>query len=434
MAGHLPADVQGVLLPAVLLGEDHQVGVLPGHLPQVPPPVQGLPAGTAEQADDPPAGVLLPGGAEQGLEGHAVVGVVHDGGDRLVGVGVHLHPAGHPGLHQAHVDAPLGDGQGLAHADGGQGVFHVEQPGHGQPELPEIPPGAHPEEDVAPPLAHLGGVHVGLLVLPGEGEHRLSGGLCRLQDPVGVVAVQVDAVHRPLLEDAQLGGEVVLEVRVLDGGDVVLADVQEAGGGEVGTQGPVVLQRLAGHLHGQILQAVVQGVGEVPLELQGLGSGQVGLEPLPPVVGVDGRDDAAVRLALLGHILVQDIFQVVGGGALPLGPRQADDLQLPGGVVVEQVGQRGDGLPHVGYLDTGQACLGIGGLAHIGEGPLLPGRLQELRPEMGPLAQEQGAGDHRPGVVGHQGHRGGPVQVRRDRSGQQPPLLQTGQVGLNGFG
>ena len=243
-----------------------------------------------------------------------------------------------------------------------------------------------------------------------------------------MVAVQVHAVDRPLGKDLQLGGEVVLEVRVLDGGDVVVPDVEKAGGGEVGAQGPVVLQRLAGYLHGQVLQPVVQGVGEVPLELQGLGGGQVGLEPLRPVIGVDGRDDTALRLALLGQVLVQDILQVIGGGALPLGAGQADDLQPPGGVAVEQVGQRGDGPAHIGHQHTGQVHLGIGGLAHIGQGPLLPGHLQKFRLEVGPLAQKQGAGDHLAGVVGDQGHRGAPVQRFRDRRGQQALSLQQGDI------
>src|SRR5699024_5061381 len=41
MAGDLPADGQCVLLPGVLLSEDHQVRVFSGHLPQVPAAVKG---------------------------------------------------------------------------------------------------------------------------------------------------------------------------------------------------------------------------------------------------------------------------------------------------------------------------------------------------------------------------------------------------------
>ena len=145
------------------------------------------------------------------------MGVVHNGGDRFVGVGVDLHPAGDPGLHQPHIDAPLRDVQRLAHGDGGQGVLHVEQAGHGEPEFPKVAPGAHPEQDVAPPLADLEGVDVRLWVPLGEGEQGPARRPGRLQHPSGVVTVQVDTVDGPLGKNFQLGGEVVLKVRVLNG-------------------------------------------------------------------------------------------------------------------------------------------------------------------------------------------------------------------------
>ena len=190
-----------------------------------------------------------------------------------------------------------------------------------------------------------------------------------------MVAVQIHAGDAGLGENFQLGGEIVLKVRVLDGGDVVGADVQKAGSGKVGTQGAVILQRLAGHLHGHIAQAVVPGVGKVPLKLQGLRGGEVGLELLCAVIGVDGGDDARGGAALPRQILVQNILQVIGGGRFALGPGDANDVQITGGVAVVQVGQGGDGLPHVRHLDTGQVHLGIGLQADIGHGSLVPGHL-----------------------------------------------------------
>ena len=67
----------------------------------------------------------------------------------------------------------------------------------------------------------------------GEGDDPgavLPGGL---QHPVGVVAVQVHAGGGRLGKDPQLGGEVVLKIGVLNGGDVVHADVQKHGGGKL---------------------------------------------------------------------------------------------------------------------------------------------------------------------------------------------------------
>ena len=263
--GDVPADVLHGLLPGVLLGEDDQVGVLPGDLPQVLPAVVGLVARAAEDRDDPPAGILLLDGLEEGLEAHPVVGVVHDDGDLLVGVGVDLHPPRDPGLHEAGVGVLLGDAQGLAHRQGGQGVLDVEEAGHGQPELPAVPGGLHPEEDVPPGLPHLGAKDGGGGVLLGEGDDPGAGLPGGLQDPVGVVGVQVDAGGGGLAEDPELGGEVVLKVRVLDGGDVVQADVQEDGGGELHVHHPVILQGLAGDLHGEVAHFALHSVGEVAL-------------------------------------------------------------------------------------------------------------------------------------------------------------------------
>ena len=182
--GHVLGDVlaDGLhgLLPGVLLGEDDQVRVLAGDLPQVLPPVVGLQARAAKDGDDPPAGVLLPDGLEEGLEGELVVGVVHDHRHLFIGVGVDLHAPGDPGLHQAREGILLGHPHRLAHGQGGQGVLDVEQAGHGQPELPAVAGGLHPEEDVPAHLAHLGAEDGGRGVLLGEGDHpraALPGGL-----------------------------------------------------------------------------------------------------------------------------------------------------------------------------------------------------------------------------------------------------------------
>ena len=161
---------------------------------------------------------------------------------------------------------------------------------------------------------YVAGVHLGGWVLLGKGDDGRSGGLGGLQYPLGVVAVQVHTADVGLGKDLQLGGKVVLKVGVLDGGTVVVADVEEAGGGKLGTQGAVVLQRLAGHLHSHILQPRLGGVGEVALEVQRLWGGEVGLKALHTVVGVDGGDNARLPSPLALLVAVQDGLHIVGGG------------------------------------------------------------------------------------------------------------------------
>ena len=154
---------------------------------------------------------------------------------------------------------------------------------------------------------------------------------------------------------------------------MVGADVEKDGGGKVGAQCAVVLQRLAGGLHHQVLHARPDRVGQMALELQGLRGGDVGLKPLHPVIGEDGGQQAAARPAPLRLVLVQDVLEVEGGGGFSLCPRQGDHLYSPRGVVIEQVGQGGDGQPHVRHLYAGQAGRRVGRLAHIGDGPPVSG-------------------------------------------------------------
>lgn len=161
------------------------------------------------------------------------MGIVHDDSDLFIGVGVDLHPSGDPGLHQTREGVLLRHPHRLAHRQGGQGVLDIEQAGHGQPELPAVPGGLDPEKDVSPHFADLGAEDGGRRVLLGEGNHSRAALPGRLQHPVGVVAVQVHAGRGGLGKNPQLGGKIVLEIRVLNGRDVVHADVQEDCGGKL---------------------------------------------------------------------------------------------------------------------------------------------------------------------------------------------------------
>ena len=422
------ADVQSILLPAVLLGEVDPVTPGAGGLAQIVAAVVGLLARAAEHDGQLPLGVLGPDGGKEGLKAQAVVGVVHNGQHPPVGVGVHLHATGHPRPHQSVVHCPLRDVQSLAQGGGSQGVFHVKEARHGQPHLAGVPGGAQSKEDLPVLLVYVAGVHLGGGVLLGEGNDGRSGGLGGLHHPLGVVTVQVHAADVGLGKDLQLGGKVVLKVGVLDGGNVVVADVEKARGGKLGAQGAVVFQRLAGYLHGHILQPGLGGVGKVALEVQRLRGGEVRLKALHAVVGVDGGDNAGLPSPLALLVAVQDGLHIVGGGRLALGAGDADDLQLAGGMVVEPVGQRGQHLSGVGNGDAGQAGDGVLLLADAGHGALIPGHLQKLSLKVGALADEEGAGGHLPGVAGEAGDALVPVQAVRDGGGKQVLLREQVQV------
>ena len=253
------------------------------------------------------------------------MGVVHNHRNLPVGADIVLHAAGHEGPHQSVGHHVGGDTVGLRHRHGGQGIFHIEQARCGNGQLPLIAGGTHMEGDLLPLFAHLGAVHVGGGELLGEGHHP---GACgrRGAHPLHMVAVQADAGALGLLEDQQLGVEVILQIGVLHRGNVVLPDVEEHRAGQLHPDHPAVLEGLAGYLHGQIIRPRRHRVPEVALEIQRLRRGQLGGPALHPVVGDDGGQQGALPVALSGQPGIHDGLNIIGRGGLALGAGDAGDL------------------------------------------------------------------------------------------------------------
>ena len=106
-----------------------------------------------------------------------------------------------------------------------------------------------------------------------------------------MVCLQVDNGLARLAKNPQLGGKVILPGGVLQGGDVVAADVQEGRHVQVQADDAVVLEGLAGDLHDQVVQVAVARVGDVAPQVAGLGRGVDALRALDAVEGLDGADD-----------------------------------------------------------------------------------------------------------------------------------------------
>ena len=100
------------------------------------------------------------------------------------------------------------------------------------------------------------------------------------------------------VENFELGVEVILEVRVLDGADVVAADVQKCSDVVRDTAHAAVFERLGRGLHHKMRNAAFIGVFKVLVELKHLGRGDVGLLGALAVVVVDRGENGA-----LGHRL-----------------------------------------------------------------------------------------------------------------------------------
>ena len=244
----------------------------------------------------------------------------------------------------------------------------------------------------------------------GEGDHSLALlGTCH--DLVEKVGVEVDDGDRGHVEDLELALEVVLEVGVLDRRDVVAPDVEEAGDAEVEAEDAIVLQTLARHLHGHVLEAGLVGVVEVSPEVGGLGRGVVALLALDAVKGLDAAENARV---LVGLIAVENGAEHVGDRRLALGPGDADDLDLVVGAVKGLGGGVGHGRPQVGAHERGHArrdgleLVGVLLVAEVGDCPLPQRDGEVLGLERPPLADEDvtGAGNARVAVDARDGRLG----------------------------
>ena len=220
-----------------------------------------------------------------------------------------FHAAGNAAGGEARYDGGVAHAEQLGAGDGDEGVLHVEEAGEvdGDGELPlgglalvllgiravgdEGELGAQ-GLDVGRPDVRVD--HVTAAALDGigargrDGDDAFDAGSARrVKDALEVGGAEVDHGVVALGEDLELAGEVVLEGGVLDGGDVVCADVEERRDVEREAEAAVILERLARDLHHHGGEVLIAGVGEVAPEVGRLGRGVRGLDVLRAVIGVN---------------------------------------------------------------------------------------------------------------------------------------------------
>ena len=171
--------------------------------------------------------------------------------------------------------------------------------------------------------------------------------LSSLKHAVGMVDVKAHHGAMCLGEYLELACEVILEIGMLDGRDVVLADVDETSDGKVDPKGAVILKGLARGFHHQFACAHRGGVGDMALELEGLGGGELRGSARDAVVeNVCGEDGSGMGAECAGSS-VKHAFEIESAGRLALGAREGARLNAARGVVVEHVGQNAHGAAHV---------------------------------------------------------------------------------------
>ena len=253
----------------------------------------------------------------------------------------------------------------------------------------------------------------------GERDHRHPCGGGILTDQIGMVAVGAEDQRAAVAGDLTLAIQVVLERGVFDGADVIGGDVEECARVKGQSIDPLHLVRLGGHLHHQILHAVIDGFAHHAESIHRFGGGQIGFHVRAAVQAIVHRGEQC-RLAVA--IGAQHGLHEVGGGGLALGAGDADDRERILRTVIEFGGQQAHGLARVVDDQTGGAGRGgILGFGHVcGEsGGVDAVQIFGLEPA---LAAQERAGLHLARVIGDGGERHvGAGDVRRI-IGPQIPL------------
>ena len=204
----------------------------------------------------------------------------------------------------------------------------------------------------------------------------------------GVVGVGIDAADAAAVEELQLRGVVIREIRVLDGTDVVGADVQERAHVKGHAAHAPDLERLRGDLHHQMGNAGIVCVLKMLIELQHLGRRDVRLLGDDAVIIVDGGENGAWGLALAREPVIEDGADVVGGRALALGARDADARELVGHMIVEELAEYDHRIADIAHKQL-RRVHGVGLFGDIGGRALRERRREVLRFEVCALAEKQ---------------------------------------------
>ena len=223
--------------------------------------------------------------------------------------------------------------------------------------------------------------------------------------PLGHIHVEIHHGHAAALEQQQLALEIIFERGMLDGRDVVLAEIRERAHGKVHPEGATELDGLTRRLHDHVLAAHAGGVGEPPLELEGLGRGEQRVAALDAVIVLDSRQQGRNGTPHLACMLGQNRAQVICARGLALGAREGAHLHPAGRMVVcgigEQPERRADIVhQHARNLMPHLAVDLVIDLGHIGNRTGSERLQQVLAPERSALAHEQRPRHHAPGIIG----------------------------------
>ena len=158
-----------------------------------------------------------------------------------------------------------------------------------------------------------------------------------LTNKIGVCACRAENQGTAILYDLPFAVKVILECRMLDGADMVRADIEECGDVKSKSENAIDFVRLRRNLHNQVFHAVISGFAHHTERIHGLRGGQIGLDIGMSVKAIiHGREQSAFAAgAAVEHSLSE-----IGGSGFSLGSGNADDFQLVLRVPIKCRGQQ----------------------------------------------------------------------------------------------
>ena len=329
----------GIFASRVVGGQQRQIGGVldrSGHQRALTPVAV---ATGAENADQPAVDDLAQR-SQRAAECVRRMGVVDEHSERLPAFQP-LEPAGHvlDGLQPAD-DRGQVDPVGQPHRGGDQAVVYVVRADHLRPHRHHLAAGHQQESLLADvPFNHVGHDLGGRADT--HGQHRPVK-LVQVAGRGWVVGVEHgEALAGQVSQQLRFGQSVVVDRAVVV--EVIAADVGHAHGVESNAGHSRLVQAVAGDLHNRVRAAVVDHSGQPLRQFIRRGSGQGGRFGVDSVEISQGSQHAHVVSGSGQHAGDQ-----AGGGCLAVGPRDADDFQLPTGIVGQRLAH-----PAVGHLGVG---------------------------------------------------------------------------------
>ena len=298
-------------------------------------------------------GLIFAQCGQEALQCHGVVGVV-DHQREVVAYLHHLDAASDMDLEKCFLHLFRRDAEMPADRDRAQRVVDAETSGRGHFRV-EVHESLHIEGD-----AQLAGLLDQLQVFRvqvGFGTESVSlyaAGVA-VHDPLVILVVRVEDTHSALPEQKALALQIVVEILVLVGADMIRGEICEDSQIEQKSLRSVQHQSLGGNFHDYGLHAGVRHILEGLLKDRGFGRRVVGLDLHIAIQDLNGADQADFEAGRL-----QDGLDHIGGSRLSLGSGHADDLHAGSGIAV------------IGGSDVGH---GVSGVLHPYDDGILNGRL-----------------------------------------------------------